>query len=600
MTNYPSFSKPCFGTASRSCARIAIAAKNALAMATAITLFLIPVLSPVAQAQDKTAPAALQTTSAPVTPSEEEAAAAAKKFNALKIDRRLSELDDQIAEREKELTDLRNEIKGIPSDRLGTNMTQELERLQGELSTLRRSFEQIALGGLDISPLKPEPDKPYNWQAELLEVVRPVLASLKDLTDKPRRIESTRQRIAQTEAQINIANEAIKSLTSLQASTEDKDVKAELRRMAHAWGSRRTDFENQVDVARFQLAALQEDRRTNWEIISEALEQFFAGRGLTLAIAFAAAVVVWLIIRLIVLIMRRLKTTSSRKSKRRRDRAMYYSSRLITGLLMILVVLGTFYLRSDVFLLAISILIIAALAIGLRQILPQFYDEIRLLLDFGSVRDGERLLYNGVPMQVREMNAFAILMNPALKGFVRVPLNNLTSMVSRPPADEPWFPCRQGDFVRFSDGGVAQIEEQTVDTVVVRQVGSLRNIRTADFYASSPANLSLDGFSVAVTFGIGYSHQAISLTEVPEKMKHAVEAATASADWGEHCNGVIVEFKEAAASSLDYLIVIKMKGDAASAYFGISRAVQRCLVALCNENDWEIPFAQITVHSANS
>ncbi len=243
---------------------------------------------------------------------------------AAKVDRRLSELDDQINEREKELDQLRQEIKGIPPEQIGTAITSELERLQAELSTLRKSFEQIALGGLDVSPLRQEPDKAYDWQAELLEVVRPVLASLKDLTDKPRRIEATRQRIAQLESQIKIADEAVRSLTRLLAHVGDKDVKDELRKMAHTWDSRRTDFENQADVARFQLAALQEDRRSSWEIVSEALQQFVAGRGLTLLIALAAAIVIWLLIRLVVLIMRRLRTNTSRKTRRRRERAMYY------------------------------------------------------------------------------------------------------------------------------------------------------------------------------------------------------------------------------------------------------------------------------------
>ena len=315
------------------------------------------------------------------------------------------------------------------------------------------------------------------------------------------------------------------------------------------------------------------------------------------------AAAVWLLVRLLLLIVRRIRRMSAQNSKQRkiklrRDRAFRYLSRFVTGVLMALAVLGTFYARSDVFLLALSILVIVGIALGLRQILPRFYAEIKLLLDFGSVRDSERILYEGVPMQVREMNTFAILANPMLKGFIRLPLSDLADRNSHPAAGDAWFPTKQDDYVMLSDGGFAQVVDQSVDTVVLRQMGALRHLRTADFFAGAPSNLSTDGFVVPVTFGIAYRHQAISQSEVPQKIREAIEKMIENADWHEHCTGIIVEFKEAAANSLDYLIVIKMASDAAGSYFGIGRAVQRSLVALCNEQDWEIPFAQLTVHQA--
>lgn len=519
---------------------------------------------------------------------------------AVEIAKRLDELDDQIKSRQKALLAYRQSINGIPADQVSTGQKAELERMQNDLKNLQNGFEQIALGGLDITVLSPQPEKPYNWQAELLEVVRPVLASLKDLTDKPRRIEAVRQRIAQFDKKIGIADSALASLTVLQQSVTDIGLRQELKILENSWQERKVTFVDQLSVTQYQLAALLQDNRSNWEVVQESLQQFMAGRGLTLAIAVSAAVMIWLLIRLLVLLQRKLRRRTSTRVRRRRDRAMYYSSRLITGILMTLAILATFYLRSDVFLLAASILVLGALAVGLRHVLPRYYDEIRLLLDFGAVRESERLIHEGLPMQVREMGTFAILANPALKGFVRLPLSTLTTMISRPAVDEPWFPSKVGDFVKFEDGGVAQVVEQSVDVVVVRQLGALRNMSSSDFYATGLSNLSEDGFSVAVTFGIGYSHQAICLTEVPPKMLAAVENAAAHADWAEHCTATMVEFKEAAASSLDYLIVLRFTGAAANAYFGIPRLIQRTLVSLCNDNDWEIPFAQLTVHQAPS
>ena len=555
-----------------------------------------PQATPAPPTTDSTKPATAEPLTSP---------AADTRAPALNIAKRLVELDDEIEKQEIELRKFRRSIRGLSESQLSVEQKGELEARTNDLRILKAAFEQIALGGLDTGPLQPEQSQSYDWQAELLDVMRPVLASLKDLTDKPRRVENTRQRINQLERQISVTRDALASLQELGSTVTDKDVRAELETMTTKWSQRQLEFSSQRDVAQIQLTSMLEETRSNWEIVREAGIDFFEGRGLTLIIAMAAAISVWLLIRVLLSLVRRIrrlgdKAGKTRKARLRRDRALKYLSRFFTGLLMAIAVLATFYVRSDVFLLALSILIIVGLGIGLRQILPRFYAEIRLLLDFGAVRDSERLLYEGVPMQVKEMSTFAILANPLLKGFIRLPLSELTERNSHPAANDPWFPTRPDDYVKLEDGSFAQVIEQSVDTVVLRQLGSVRHIQTAAFFAAAPTNLSQDGFLVPVTFGIGYRHQAISLTEVPDKIRMAVEQAVQAADWGEHCTGVIVDFKEAAASSLDYLVLLKMTGEAASSYYSIGRAVQQALVALCNEQDWEIPFAQLTVHQAGS
>lgn len=74
-----------------------------------------------------------------------------------------------------------------------------------------------------------------------------------------------------------------------------------------------------------------------------------------------------------------------------------------------------FYLRSDLLLLVLAILALVVLGLGLRQTLPRYLTEIRLLLDVGPVRTGERVIYNGVPLQVKSINVYSVLRNPDWK-----------------------------------------------------------------------------------------------------------------------------------------------------------------------------------------
>ncbi len=511
---------------------------------------------------------------------------------------RLDQLDKQIDAREKALAELRRATRGQNKDDIDEEQVRAIEILVREIAQLKSSFEQLALGGLDTSLLAPVESKPYDWQAELLDVIKPVLASLKDLTERPRRIEALRQQVQRAGDQREIVEQALIALRARLAAADTPPLREDLNNLINEWEQRGLEIDSQSDIARAQLNSLLDSTRSTWSAVSETARDFLEGRGLTLGIALLAAAVVWLLVRLVFAILRRLRKDQKRIARRRRDRTLTYLSRLITVLLMTIAVLATFYARSDVFLLALSVLALGLLFVGARQTLPRYLSEIRLLTDFGAAREEERLMLGGLPMQVRDMGAFAILTNPDLKGFARLPLSDLARLTSRPTTGEPWFPSRTGEHVILSDGRFAQVLNQTVDTVTLHVGGSVLEMRSADYYASSPLNLSREGFVSAVTFGIGYRHQTICLSEVPDKIKSALEQAVAAQPYASHCKSILVEFKEAGANSLDYLIVLSMHGQAAEVYLAIPRMIQRTLVALCNREDWDIPFAQLVVHSA--
>ncbi len=57
-----------------------------------------------------------------------------------------------------------------------------------------------------------------------------------------------------------------------------------------------------------------------------------------------------------------------------------------------------------------------------------------------------------------------------------------------------------------------------------------------------------------------------------------------------------VEFQSAGASSLDIVVIADFKGSQAPIYNRLRRAIQRWCVDACTENNWDIPFPQLTVH----
>ena len=92
----------------------------------------------------------------------------------------------------------------------------------------------------------------------------------------------------------------------------------------------------------------------------------------------------------------------------------------------------------------------------------------------------------------------------------------------------------------------------------------------------------------------------VALDQVPLRIRAGVENALEEAGFKEDLKDLVVDFKEAATNSLDYIIYATMDGHSAASYFKIARVIQQACVDICNREDWVIPFAQLTVHRAEA
>jgi hypothetical protein len=137
---------------------------------------------------------------------------------------------------------------------------------------------------------------------------------------------------------------------------------------------------------------------------------------------------------------------------------------------------------------------------------------------------------------------------------------------------------------------------QTPEVVQLQVIGSTKTWPVADFLALHPRNLSLDGFAIPISFGVDYSHQRDVLTTLPAQLRAHIEQQIARQPFRDHLKDLIVDFNEAAASSLNLIIVGVFKGAGAADYWSIRRFLQRCAVEACNRHGWVIPFDQLTVH----
>lgn len=551
-----------------------------------IGLFCVLAVLPPALAQQAAPPAVAEQPEPPVSPDP------------------LVESIERLTRLQASMNDVRAELRRLERTNTRGDSVAEAERktkvdaLTEELAGLRRSFEQIAAGGVEFSALRTEPAT-FDWRQELVMVTQPLLEALKALTEKPRRIEQLRARLATLDDQNELIGEALAALDRRLAADPPRAVAEALRQIRERWQLEHEANRRAVESANLQIAALRGDDRTLAESIGDALSDFFKGRGLTLLIAAGVtALVVMLTGAVRRTADRRLKLRDVNATQKTRYRLLAYGYRLLTVLLTAFAVMMVFYLRDDVLLLALSVIIFIGIVLALRNNLPRYLSETRLLLNLGQVREGERVMYNGLPWLVRSINVYSVLKNPLLDGVVRLPLSALNDLVSRPVRDENWFPTRVGDLVLTADNLLAEVMRQTPEMVTLKlRGGMLQQVVSADFFAGGMLNLTQGGsYSVVATFGIDYGHQDICLDKVAPAFHAAIDAAFVAEGLREQVNEIIVDLSAAGASSLDYVLVANLRSEAASSYFKVGRILQQACIATCNREGWGIPFPQLTVH----
>ncbi len=226
-----------------------------------------------------------------------------------------------------------------------------------------------------------------------------------------------------------------------------------------------------------------------------------------------------------------------------------------------------------------------------------YLDTSKLMLNVGAVREGERMMYQGVPWRVKYINYFCLLENPDLDIMLRIPITELVGKTSRrfDPHDS-WFPCRKNDWVILSDGtrgGVTQLSHETVELVL--RGGAKKTYQTADFLAMTPLNLSVN-FRIKETFGIDYGLQKDATATIPDLLSAFIQENIEKEGYADDLLNLRVEFAEAGASSLDLVVIADFKGSQAPLYNRLRRSIQRWCVDAASQYNWGIPFPQITVH----
>lgn len=506
----------------------------------------------------------------------------------------------------KEIDMHKNALKEEITAGLHPNDAEEIERrisqLSNQKSELIRLFERDSLGiePTKLSLLQEQTEEIYDWKNELLMIIQPVFTEMQRMTQTQRTRETLRQRHEEISQLLALMDKGRKNLESLPEKELSDEVKARISQIQERLANNRKDAEREYQIIEENLLEL-EDHRSFLHKLWVSILDFIQGRGLILTVAFGTFAAILLISsRFLTFLSERRERLGRTRRVNVKWRFMVLFYRLFAFLIALIGLLVVLHSMGDMVLFGLAILILVALLLSFRNYLPTYISELRTFLNLGQARQGERVIYNGLPWKIDKINLyFAYLVNPELNnGRVRLTVTMLGTLVSRPvPFDEIWFPCKVGDSLIMPDGTFVEVLRQTPESMYLESFNAHIIYPTNEFLAAKPRNIS-KGFYAVIDFGLAYTHFNLSVDEVFAKIHAGVESHLEAEDSGVagHINSISVEFRRIEEGrSLLYTVILDMKGSAAGYYFQVQRMAQEACLRTAQKEGWTMPFTQVSI-----
>lgn len=480
-----------------------------------------------------------------------------------------------------------------------------LEHLDNQKRNFEKMFEKTALGGLEVglyevSSTEEEEIMQYDWQKELIKIVQPVFSSLQNLTESQRKRDFIRTTRAELEQNLISIDEALIHLDELDQSQLNEASLKQLEKIRNSWDIKRSYYENQLELINLQYREIEKEGSL-YERVIQGVWNFVTNEGKILFLSLGAFfgllyVFSWILRRIVAHHEKKVQSQLHVKKVTLAWRIILLMYELISFVIAFSALLVILHSSGDMVLFGFAILIILVMMISLRNSIPAYFSRLRTFLNMGLAREGERVIYQGIPWEIEHINLYSVfLLNPLLEnGRIRLTIDCLENMVSRDMAhDEAYYPTVAGDTVLI-DSIYAQVIKQTPETVYLSTYGTLFEYGTAEFAASKPMNLTA-GYIASTQFVLDRTHRYDDLNDIVAKLKAVAEELLMN-DKNCHAlaNAVYTNFREVNAyGDLVFGMSISMGANAEGYYYAIPRLLQQSAVIAANRFGWTLPEKSI-------
>lgn len=508
----------------------------------------------------------------------------------------LKDLQHSIQALENSILEMETAYVKTPIEERRQAIRAELRRQLSLRDAYQREFESIATG-MEIEGTDGGPIRAFRLEEEIMEVLRPLIEGLKQMTSRPRELERLRKDLAFYENTLPGIRQAIARVSAFKEAAKDPLLKQHLSETLLSWHEKEKETLRQIRRLSFQLDQKTDPKEPMLTSLQKGFMTFIKTRGRNLFLAFSAFVGTFLCLRLLYWRWTQNQKKSPPPLHHRLLQLVFHST---TALASISAALLLLYAFGDWMLLSIALLLLIALVWSARNGMSQFWEQGKLILNMGTLREGERVIYQGLPWKVERLALYGVLVNPELEGgILRMPLKHLIGMQSRPfMPEEPWFPSRKHDILLLEGDQIARVILQTPEQVVAELEGGAQQTWPAGvFLGLSLCNLSRTGFGIRIVLHLHRRLQQDITKNIPRTLKAFMEKKLASHTAGKTLLDLEVSFMETAPSSLDLRIFAAFPPDAAAQYLWLQRHLRKVALEACTHLGWEIPLPQLTLHS---
>ncbi|WPD21552.1 MAG: hypothetical protein SD837_15240 [Candidatus Electrothrix scaldis] len=503
----------------------------------------------------------------------------------------LSDMVESSDSIKKEIKKYEAELKNAGSEEQKKNISSYLSELNDRLEKTENDFSLLTTG-IDYNTFLKKEGKEVDWEKELKEIFSPIIVELKETTERPRKMERLRSQILYLEKRIPQIQQASEDLDKFLEKVSDKKVKGRLESWKEYWVQLEKEFVTQEEAAKNQLLKAENERKSLLTSFKVFFDSFVKNRGKNLFFALLAFVGIYLLFRFIQ------KGIQWISPLHRSPKYMFWANLvdvMLYGLALIVAtgaLIAVLFTSGDWLILAIVLLLVIGIIWGARNTLPQFVEQIKLLLGFGPVRQGEKVMVDGIPYRVEMMGVYSYLNNPLLTGgTLRLPLKDLVGMRSRPyDESEPWFPCKEGEVVLVNGNIMRKVLMITPQYVKLDWYGCDMDeyMPTSVFMNSTLLSLARP-FWVGITFRLSYQHREYQ--EIVDKLISFVREEAKKLPYAEHIIDIEnpwVELGSLDETSLSFLVWIQARPEIAAKYSGIKRTVTHICLRAANKYGWNI------------
>lgn len=494
------------------------------------------------------------------------------------------------------INEVEDKIKKSHNGRVD-GLESELKKYQEDLDKARDQFYSTA-AGIDYTNTTQTKEPQKKLLDQFQELLSPLLDSIRNLSERPRQIQQLKKDLENVTIEINRVDLGLSNLEKTQAKNTNPKLELLLKQSKDHLQNTKEELKIRSQAIDRSLKEISLEKRSMWDKTVGVIRSFLGTKGRNLFLSFLVfSICLWFS-----LYLKKYIFTLSVFKKRlycldKPLRALYG---LFSAGFAIFFALLCLYLLNDWVLVTIIVLLLSSILWSLKQYAPKFIEELKLIFNLGTVREGQRIIWKGVPWKVKSLGLYSILINEDLQNLpVKVAAKELLKEHSRPVvAGEPWFPTKNGEWLTLSDGTFGKVVLQTPEQVIIELLGNSRKYyHTEEFLKLTPHNLS-KGFRLEVIFGLDYQHQSTICSDIIETVDSGIRERLEHRFKGHQPDfkNLLVDFHSAGASSLNLWVKADCNGHAACDRSTIEREIQKALVEICNKSGYTIPFNQMTIH----